>query len=196
MIPRLQRGLCSTQPPDPTSADTLVNSRLQSAIDALSIEDVSFRSISSSLAEGFEPKFDADVEELQVDVKHLVRGYEVVEVRHHADDKGQQLFRVLVDLGVRWSRPIEAGETADEADEGSNSAPDQLASIEALAVAEYAMDASPGDEALEQFALRNASFHVWPYWREYVSSQCYRMNLPRFLLPTRQFAPAQPEEDE
>ena len=173
-----------------------MKSALQSAIDALSIEDVSFRSISSSLAEGFEPKFDPDVEELQVDLKHAVRGYEVVEVRRHSDDNGQQLFRVLVDLGVRWSRLIESGKTTGEADERSNSASDQLALIEALAVAEYAMDASPGDEALEQFALRNASFHVWPYWREYVSSQCYRMNLPRFLLPTRQFAELGPEENE
>ena len=148
------------------------------------------------MAEGFEPKFDPDIEELQVDLRHFVVGYEVVEVQQQPDEDGRQLFRVLVDLGVRWSRPTASRDRADQPDDGATADPDQLALIEALMVAEYAMATKLEDEALEAFALQNASFHVWPYWREYVCSQCYRLNLPRFLLPTRQFAQASPDDEE
>ena len=52
----------------------------------------------------------------------------------------------------------------------------------------HSIDPNPGQDALEHFALRNASFHVWPYWREYLANQCRRMNLPPVMLPMRQFA--------
>ena len=51
------------------------------------------------------------------------------------------------------------------------------------------MSEHPGDEALEQFVLHNASFHIWPYWREYLASQCLRMNLAPITAPMRQFGP-------
>ena len=55
-------------------------------------------------------------------------------------------------------------------------------------VAEYQMDGNPGAEALKVFALKNASYHIWPFWREYLSSLCLRMNLPKVVLPIRQLA--------
>lgn len=41
-------------------------------------------------------------------------------------------------------------------------------------------------EALDEFALKNAGFHVWPYWREYIQSTLARMQLPPFTLPMYQ----------
>lgn len=55
-------------------------------------------------------------------------------------------------------------------------------------VAEYRMSEDPGKESLKEFALRNASYHIWPYWREYLMGQCLRMNLPKVILPAVQFA--------
>ena len=66
--------------------------------------------------------------------------------------------------------------------------PAVAAVIEAEMMAEYAMATNPGHGALDVFARHNASFHVWPYWRELVSSQCLRMSLPKLVLPARQFA--------
>jgi hypothetical protein len=40
--------------------------------------------------------------------------------------------------------------------------------------------------ALDEFALKNAAFHVWPYWREYIQSTLARMQLPPFSLPMYQ----------
>ena len=60
--------------------------------------------------------------------------------------------------------------------------------IEAEFVAEYAMGEQLEKDCLDEFALRNASYHVWPYWRELLMSQCTRMHLPRLVMPTTQVA--------
>ena len=169
-----------------------MTSALQRAIDALKIEDVSIRSTSASVAEEFEPRLDPRADELEVALKHEVTGYETIEIEP-MEGPTRTLFRVLVDLGVRWSEPSEERDAHDKISEDANDVV-EVAVIRATMVAEYAMRESPGEDALTQFALENASFHVWPYWREYVASQCYRMNLPRFMLPTRQFAQEPPEE--
>ena len=154
---------------------------LQRAIDALSIEDVSIQSVRAKLADGYDPKYEADTDNLLIELKHVVKAFEVAE----ASD-GPQIFRVFVELGVRWTRPSESPGSGENVDETAD-AKTQVAFVEAVMVAEYSMDQSPGEDALEQFAFQNASFHIWPYWREYAHSQCRRMNLPRFVLPTRQF---------
>lgn len=156
---------------------TPVQEALQRAIDALQIQDVYVRRASAFLADDFEPSYDPEVDRLVVGLKHLVRRYEVMEVSGDEDQK-TRLLRVWVDLGTRWTRP------ADEEEE----APEPVAQIEATMMAEYAMREDPGEDALEAFARQNASNHIWPYWREYLSAQCLRMNLPKLTLPTRQFA--------
>jgi hypothetical protein len=50
------------------------------------------------------------------------------------------------------------------------------------------MSAKLKKDCLNEFALRNASYHVWPYWRELLMSQCARMHLPRLVMPTMQVA--------
>ena len=61
-------------------------------------------------------------------------------------------------------------------------------SLESTYVAEYLSEKDPGQNALKAFALRNASYHVWPFWREFLASQCARMNLPKVSLPLQSFA--------
>ena len=156
---------------------------LQLAIDALTIEDVSIRSATAETADGYDPKFDADAEGLDVQLKHVVSSFELVDVGN--EDESVELLRVFIDLGVRWVRPT-ASDTEEDPDDLSESA-NRVATIEAVMIADYSMEHNPGEEALEQFAQQNASFHVWPYWREFVTNQCLRMNLPKLVLPTRQF---------
>lgn len=156
---------------------------LQLAIDALTIEDVSIRSLAAELADGYDPKFDPDAEELDVQLKHVVSSFELVNVG--SEEQSVKLLRVFIDLGVRWVRP--AARDAEEGPDDLSESAGRVAAIEAVMIADYSMDHSPGEDALEQFAYQNASFHVWPYWREFVSNHCLRMNLPRLVLPTRQF---------
>lgn len=149
--------------------------RLQRAIDVLRIQDTYLNWASSYLAEGFDPKYDSGVTELHLAFKHLVRRLEVLELRNEVEP--QQILRVFIEVGTRWTRPGE--------DDGPPSEP--VAQIEAAFVIEYLMDSNPGQEALEVFAENNASYHLWPYWREYLSMQCLRMNLPKVALPMQQF---------
>ena len=156
---------------------------LQQAIDCLKIQDVYLRSSNASLADDFEPKYAPDIEDLDVQYKHLVTQSSVLSLEEDSAEKSKnavQLFRVFVTLGARWVTPT-SKEDATE-DDGIR------AEIEAVMMAEYLMQKNPGQDALNEFALRNASYHIWPFWREYLTTQCMRMNLPKLMLPTMQVA--------
>ncbi len=150
---------------------------LQKAINCLNIRDVYLRTSTVMLADNFEPLYDAELGNLEVQFKHVVTHSNILELN---EDEGNtvRLFRVFVELGARWVLPAREGEDNNEV----------KAHIEGEMVAEYQMDQDPGKDGLKEFALKNASYHIWPFWREYLSSQCLRMNLPKLLLPIKQFA--------
>ncbi|MDZ7750957.1 MAG: preprotein translocase subunit SecB [Gammaproteobacteria bacterium] len=152
---------------------------LKRAIENLEIHDVYLRSASIVLAEDFEPKYDSDAESLLVQFKHRVRRSEVMELE---DENGsmQLLFRVYIDLGARW---VDAEEGASMPAAPSADAAPERARIDGTMVAEYLMREFLDDESQRLFAHSNASYHVWPYWREYLSAQCLRTNLPKITLP-------------
>lgn len=149
---------------------------LQEAIDNLTIRDVYVKNLLANSAEGFEPKYFENFNSLTQQNKHLVSKSSVM-VIDGADVESENIFRVHVEFGVRWSEPSE------KENEG-----EQKAIIEAEFVVEYLMTSELSGECLNAFALKNASFHVWPYWRELVSAQCERMQMPRIIMPTLQLA--------
>jgi hypothetical protein len=151
---------------------------LKRAIDCLEIQDVYLRSAESGLSEGFEPKFEDDLDALNVQFRHVVTHSNVL-LLERDEEEPISLYRVFVELGVRWLEQ-EQDETDDDIE--------PKAFISGVMVAEYRMTEDPGQEGLKQFALRNASYHIWPYWREYLMGQCLRMNLPKLVLPAVQFA--------
>jgi hypothetical protein len=169
---------------------------LQEAIDALRIRDVYLRDSETYLADGFEPKYDPDADALEVQFQHVVTESSVLEV----DDDGElpaRLFRVFIRLGARLVAPLESDEKpqstphndpADGEDRDSIDPSRVRALIAGMMVAEYDLVGEPSEAALKAFALRNASYHVWPYWREFLATQCVRMNLPKVVLPAVQFA--------
>jgi hypothetical protein len=150
---------------------------LQKAIDSLNIQDVFFVSSILELSDDFEPKYNSDIESLGIQFKHHVKKHLTFEVED--GDVKEKIFRVYVELGARW---------VIEQDEEKVGEPNVCAIVEGSVVAEYQMLGDLSDEALREFALNNASFHVWPYWREYLMSQANRMNLPKTVLPAVQFA--------
>jgi hypothetical protein len=164
---------------------------LQQAIECLHIRDVFMHASQASVLDDFDPKYDSGIEDLLIQLKHLVTKSQVIEVND--GDTSLQIFRVFVELGARWveGAPVEqhdAGEVIPE--------PKVKAQIEATLVAEYDLKDHPGKDALDAFALKNASYHVWPYWREFLSSQSQRMGLPKVIVPTVQFAHNHNQEPE
>jgi hypothetical protein len=159
-----------------------MNAELQKAIECLRIQDVYLRNSQGDLMEGFDPKYSPEANDLAVQFKHVVTRGEVLQLQ---EDEGEvNLFRVYIDLGARWVVSPESEVEGAERKEEEN----VRAVIEATFLAEYLIEGEPGQEALDAFALKNASYHVWPYWREYLMSQCMRMNLPKVALPAVQFS--------
>lgn len=150
----------------------MISSNLQAAIKALKIQDVYVRDQVANCRDDFNPKYEADIDSLTVQQMHLVRQSNVFEA-----DEGNCLLQVFIRLGVRWVNPAESSEELSI-----------RAFIEAEFVAEYSMSQNLDQQSIDEFALKNASYHVWPYWRELLSSQCARMQLPRLIMPTVQFA--------
>jgi len=155
-----------------------MDAALQKAIDCLKIRDVYLYSSSASLEDAFEPKYDPDLDKLEMQFKHMVTRSNVLELEE--DNNTVNLFRVFVGLGTRWVLPNSEQDSVDD--------PEIKAHIEGVMVAEYLMQSDPGPDALKQFAMKNASFHIWPYWREYLTAHCQRMNLPKLVMPAVQFA--------
>ncbi|CAK1760255.1 MULTISPECIES: hypothetical protein [Vibrio] len=147
------------------------SNQLQKAIENLVIEDVYQKGARAFCADDFDPKSSSEMQEIHVQQMHVVHKSEMVQI----EDDGE-LLRVFVRLGTRWIVP---SENTDE--------PDVKAAIESDFIAEYRMNSPLAQECIDEFSLKNASYHVWPYWREYLSSQCERMRLPRVVLPTVQF---------
>ena len=150
----------------------MISAELQKAIDCLQIRDVYLRDFTARCVDDFEPKYYSDYENLTFQTRHHVRQSNVVEL----DDK-LRVLRVFVSLGARWVEELaEGGEVSVKA------------FIEAEFVAEYAMSEDLERVAVDEFALQNVSYHVWPYWRELLHNQCSRMHLPQAVLPAVQLA--------
>lgn len=145
----------------------MISAGLQKAIDHLTIHDVYVRDQVASCMGEFDPKYAAEIERLTIQQMHVVKQATVA-----ALDDESQLLRVFVRLGVRWVDPEE-----------ENEALSVKAVIEAEFIAEYQMTATLEQACIDEFCLKNASYHVWPYWRELLSNQCARMHLPRLMLP-------------
>lgn len=147
-----------------------VSKSLQQAIDGLVIHDVYVKSCQAQCADDFDPK-STQLDALLVQQMHVVHRSEWVEI-----DGDGQLVRIYIRLGTRWVSPEEDNEQ------------DIKAFIEADFIAEYQVNQALEQDAVDEFALKNASYHVWPYWRELLSSHCERLRLPRVMLPTVQFS--------
>ncbi|PLY15327.1 MAG: preprotein translocase subunit SecB [Sedimenticola sp.] len=158
----------------------MISAGLQKAIDSLNIQDVYIRDQVASCIGDFDPKYAADMERLTVQQMHLVKQSNVVEL----EDDGR-LLRVFVRLGARWVDPEEDSEELSV-----------RALIEAEFIAEYQMSATLEQACIDEFSLKNASYHIWPYWRELLSNQCARMHLPRLILPAVQLAHNRHQEAE
>lgn len=163
---------------------------LKQAQDALRIADVALRDTTCELKDRFDPKYEHP--DLEVQFLERTARSEVLEIEDGGHSK-HRLFRVYVDLGIRWiKRPLKLRARKHAGKKVAPTAPvepDVLARIEATFMAEYEMKGPVDQPALDEFALYNAPFNVWPFWREYVSSQANRMNLPKATMPLNSLRP-------
>ena len=145
----------------------------------MSIDDVYLRSNSTKVSDDFEPKYN-NADGLKIAFKHLVAHAETYKVEDPESGDLSYVLRVFVELGARLKDESPDREYAVE--------------IEAEFVAEYIMAKQLSNECIDEFALSNASFHVWPYWREFLMSQCMRLGMSKIAVPTFQVASNQKQD--
>ena len=143
-----------------------INDNLQKAIDNLIFSDIFLSSISCEHIESDPGLINFDT--LTIKLKHQVAKSTIVQDASHVD----RAIRIFIDLGVIW---------VDD-----NNHENIFSKIEVTYILQYDLKNSLDKDCIDEFALKNASYHVWPYWREFLSSTCDRMNLPKILLPARQ----------
>lgn len=147
----------------------------QNAKDTLKPHDVFIKETSCFTRSDFEPRQE-NLDSLVCQFMHVVKESEVVGVQ---DDEGNEehFFKVYVGVGCRFIKEEEKGVESAEA----------VAQIEAVFCSEYLMlNKDLGEDELRAFALQNASYHIWPFWREYLMNMCNRLNLPKVVLPSMQ----------
>lgn len=147
-----------------------MNVLLQKAIDSLHINDVYLRSSAVICADDFDAKYSSTLEGAAIQKMHVIKGSQVFSV-----EEDGQILRVFFLFGARWVEPTK------EADDVK-----VISLIEAEFVAEYKMATDIDQESIDEFCNKNASYHVWPYWREYLSSLCERLRMPRLIMPIMQ----------
>lgn len=150
----------------------MISKTLQSAIDSLEIRDIYVRALEARCLAGFEPKYFQGYDSLTLQIKHIVNKAEIVRLNSDGE-----LLRVFIELGVRW---------VDESVKDESQS--VKAFVEAEFVAEYALKEKITQECVNEFAQKNVSYHVWPFWREVLASQCSKMYLPKVVLPTMQLS--------
>jgi len=156
--------------------------KFQKAKDSLQCHDIYLKNTTSFTADKFEPN-SVDWNDYVYQFIHLVRGSEVVGVTDEVG-KESQYFKVYVDVGCRFIAKKDQ-EIED---------PKLYAQIEASFCSEYfMMDENLDEDSLKVFALQNVSYHIWPFWREYLMNMCNRLNLPKVSLPTMQIKPQNDE---
>lgn len=153
---------------------------IRAAQDGLAIVDVVLRSSRCELSDGFDPRYMRA--SLDVQVMQRVDSSQVLEIAIPGHAPGR-LFRVFVTLGIRWIEPVATGGKRRKKASSTEPEPVVRANIETTFAADYQLLREVDKSALDEFALYNAPFNVWPFWREYVSTQSSRMGLPRTVIP-------------
>ena len=163
---------------------------LRRAIDSLSLQDLALRKTSVDVHE--DCILGVDGARLQVQLKWGADEARLVQM-----NPGTPQLQTLLIVEVTTSMRLVDKPAGDSAPGGEakvkapadNSEPSGDAKVKALIevtyVAKYRVNegAELEQEAIDEFATKNAIYHVWPYWREYLSTTLARAHLPPFTLP-------------
>lgn len=172
------------------------NDLLQKAIRCLAITDVYLRDTHATLHKDFDPKIAG--QQLDTMLRFGAERVDQVDVEQVAEDgearQTVKLVRIHLAAGLRFATAALGEDVHNNPDEMSKQV---RAEITATYVAEYRVTCNDLDlDAVQEFARRNAGYHVWPYWREYVQSVCGRMHLPMVIMPMFQVTPADIKKSE
>jgi len=158
--------------------NTMATELLKLAQQNLEFESLFQNTVQAELTNGFEPKQTMTAKNaLSVQFRHAVTNSMVLEVKNANANVKHNIFRVKIAVGLRYLKA-----------KNKQNIQEVAAKIEATYSIDYLVqdkELLENQEALDEFALKNASYHLWPFWREFAMAQAQRMNLPPVPLPMR-----------
>ncbi|WP_052750280.1 hypothetical protein [Arsukibacterium sp. MJ3] len=158
----------------------MLSAELQDSIDSLRIKDVYIDNINANV---FDRSQDLEQLKHNIQLKFGLHSFEI------KDDGEHKLVCFKFDAGVRWVADEDSTDEENEALDRKKI----LAHIESDLIACYSMKKDLSSDSLRAFGEKNSGLHVWPYWRELLSSSCERLRLPKIMLPITQFQVKQEE---
>jgi len=128
-----------------------------------------------------------DGNELQVQLKWGASKSQHLQAEDRVSKEANQFFLVEVATSLRMidKVPVDQPDLASGESGPLASEPKVRGELEATYIVTYEVDNSVelDPQALDEFAKRNVIYHVWPYWRAYITDTLGRTNLPPFVLP-------------
>jgi hypothetical protein len=148
-------------------------SPLERAVNSLNVDDIYICGSSAELLNEFEPRYEAQWGEVEHAHMHLVSKSQIIQLENPEAQYDSKL-RIFIEFGAKGARSVDEEEAID------------LFEIRACFVAEYWItnkDLLEDEEAISEFAFKNCSFQVWPYWREFAAATSTRMNIQKIVMP-------------
>lgn len=166
------------------------NELLQKAIKCLAISDVYLRDTRVAFHNDFDPTIAG--QSLHTMLRFSPRGIERLDAEPASIDGDEKQMVKLVRIHTIAGLRFLGEQLSEEAlKEPAELAKHLRAEITASFVSVYRVVCDEIEkDAVEEFARRNAAYHVWPYWREYAQNVCSRTHLPAVIIPMFQLQPA------
>lgn len=156
----------------------MLSEGLTNAVKNLMIQDVYFGSIDARVVN--RQFFNEEAESFD-ELKPMLQQKFGVKKLTRETVSGKKYVYFTFEAGLRWTIDGKSSDT-DKLSEN-----EVLAYIESNIVACYQLKDDVPEEFLKEYAFKNSGIHVWPYWREFLSTTSERLKLPRVMLPTVQF---------
>lgn len=105
---------------------------------------------------------------------------QVTDSQEHKEEGQNNKLIFFAEMGIKWS----LDKNGHKLSKGwiSKDAID-VCKIETRYAATYSKTADLTKDHVLAFGSQNVVFNIWPYWREYVSSQTQKMGAPKLVLP-------------
>lgn len=178
----------------PSAESTPSLTPLALAQRALTIKDVFVRECYARIDESYMP-FEGIDDEIGVQTKIQATFHRVVSRELQQDELTEEgpSERNIVEFKILAAARFVSAAASDDDAETSNGDDERFGEVVALFSAVYFMNEAVDEETLIEFGMRNATFHVWPYWRELLHSTTGRLRLPPTVLPMFKIAPIEPK---
>lgn len=157
---------------------------LEKAIKVLNIQGVFLRNATTRCKDGFIPPFFGKEVTLSPQHRGAPTGHFVIfdsRSEHQGHETRTVVFNFTAGTRLVDKDAVLEGGSADL--EGNTVYIEITAELCAHYNIPADLDIEDHEAAFEEFGRRNAGYHVWPFWREYVQSTCSRMGIPPIPIP-------------